>query len=111
MLSLTISHFVERGFVPAPEYRFAQPTRQWRFDYAWIEQRIAFEVEGGTWMTAKKSRHTTGAGYEEDCVKYSTAAAMGWCVIRATTTMIQDGRALDLLEQAFAARYPRIGNE
>ena len=30
-----------------PEYRF-HPTRKWRFDYAWPENKIALEVEGGS---------------------------------------------------------------
>ena len=42
-----------------------------------------------------------GKGYEADCIKYSTAALMGWKVLRATTAMLNDGRALELLERAF----------
>jgi hypothetical protein len=80
-------------------YRFAPP-RRWRFDYAWPAQRIALEIEGGAWIGG---RHVRGRGYESDCEKYSTAAADGWCVIRATPRMIQDGRALALLERAFQA--------
>ena len=89
---------------PVPEYLFARGERQFRFDWAWLDQKIALEIEGGTWSTKKKSRHTTGQGYEDDCIKYSMAAIRGWLVVRATTTMIRDGRALGLLEQAFAAR-------
>lgn len=30
------------------EYTFAKP-RRWRFDFAWIDDMVAAEVEGGIW--------------------------------------------------------------
>lgn len=71
--------------------------RKWRFDYAWPERKIALEIEGGTWSAG---RHTRGKGYENDCIKYSTAAILGWKVIRVTTGMVKDGRAYWLLNEA-----------
>src|SRR5688572_430123 len=68
------------------EYRF-HPSRRWRFDLAWPALMVAFECEGGAWMGGR-GRHTTGAGFSADCEKYSVAASMGWCVIRATTQQI-----------------------
>jgi hypothetical protein len=85
---------------PTPEVRF-HPTRKWRFDLAWPTHRIAFEIEGGAFTGG---RHTTGVGLSADCEKYSWAAILGWCVVRATPTMIRQGVALVLLEAAFAAR-------
>jgi hypothetical protein len=84
--------------LPAPmrEHRFAPP-RCWRFDYAWPAQRIALEVEGETWVGG---RHVRGRGYEADCEKYSEAALRGWRVLRVTTTMLNDGRVLAMLERA-----------
>jgi hypothetical protein len=80
--------------LPAPirEYRFAPP-RLWRFDLAWPFLRLALEIEGGTWTAG---RHVRGKGYENDCEKYNAAALAGWRVLRVTTDMIQDGRALAL---------------
>lgn len=78
------------------EFRF-HPTRRWRFDYCWPDEMVALEKEGGIWQ---KSRHTTGKGYTGDCEKYSEANILGWCVIRATTDMIKDGTALDMVERA-----------
>ncbi len=83
---------------PEMELRF-HPTRRWRFDYAWIDKKVALEVEGGTWVGG---RHVRGKGYEGDCEKYSEAAILGWKVIRATADMVKDGRALSLLERALA---------
>jgi len=83
---------------PILEYRF-HSERKWRFDFAWIPQLVALEVEGGTWT---KGRHVRGKGYESDCEKYSEAAILGWRVVRATGNMVNDGRALRLVEKALA---------
>lgn len=118
---------------PAQEHAFAKHIgRKWLFDYAWPEYQIAFEVEGGGFgryivitsgFERKRGqtipikpgtairfggRHNTGAGMEADCVKYSWAAILGWCVIRATTTMIRDGIAITNLVEAFRAKGVQI---
>lgn len=62
--------------LPAPEYeyRFAPP-RKWRFDFAFVKQKCAVEVNGGKWQTGG-GRHNTAGDYE----KLQTAAALGWRV-------------------------------
>jgi hypothetical protein len=82
--------------VPEREFRF-MPPRRFRFDFAWSEQKVALEVEGGEWIGG---RHTRGAGYTNDCIKYSEAAIRGWKVIRVTGKMIKDGSAIELLKRA-----------
>lgn len=62
------------------EHQFAG--RKWRFDIAWPELMVAVELEGGHWTG--NSRHTRGSGFAADCEKYSTAAALGWRVLRFT---------------------------
>lgn len=62
--------------------------RGWKFDFAHVPTKVAIEIEGGIWSTKKKSRHTTGQGYRDDCVKYNRAAALGWTVFRLTPDMI-----------------------
>ena len=79
---------------PVREYRFTLP-RRWRFDFAWPEWKLVVEVEGGTWS---RSRHTTGAGFEKDAVKYNTAAEKGWLVFRYTSGMIASGEAATQIE-------------
>jgi len=115
--------------LPEQEYRFAVSIgRDWRFDYCWPDLKIAFEQEGGGFGryivveggherrrgqsiplkpgTAIRvgGRHNTGEGMQEDAIKYSYAAILGWMVVRATTTMIRDGVAIELLLAAFRAR-------
>lgn len=67
---------------PEKEFRFAPP-RQWKFDFAWPDYKVALEIEGGAWT---RGRHTRGAGYIRDMEKYSEAAILGWCVLRLTPT-------------------------
>lgn len=84
----------------ALEYRF-DPRRRWRFDFAWPLLKVAAEVEGGSWTAG---RHTRGSGFEADCEKYAEAAIAGWLVIRVTTEMVEDGRAVNFIERAIRAR-------
>lgn len=81
---------------PVREFRF-HPTRRWRFDFAWPEQKVAAEVEGGTWTGG---RHTRGSGFEKDCEKYNAATALGWRVFRFTAGMVNSGEALNTIEAA-----------
>ena len=71
------------------ETRFCD--RRWRFDFAWPDRKLAVEIEGGTW--GGKGRHTTGTGFAADCVKYNTAALLGWTVLRYTSTHVEDWSA------------------
>lgn len=92
--------------LPAPEteHQF-HPRRKWAFDFAWPSLMVGAEREGGTWTGG---RHVRGKGYEQDAIKYSEAAILGWRVIRFTPDMERDGLALDLIGRAIeAARRER----
>lgn len=96
---LSIDALLRASGLPEPvrEYQFARP-RRWRFDLCWPDRRLALEIEGGIWT---RGRHVRGKGYEADLEKYSEAALLGWKVLRVSTDMVNDGRALRLLERAF----------
>lgn len=83
--------------LPAPvsEFRF-HPTRRWRFDWAWPDQRVALEQEGAVWA---RGRHTRGAGFLKDIEKYNQAAVLGWRVLRLTPQQVRAGAALPLLQE------------
>jgi very-short-patch-repair endonuclease len=85
---------------PVPELRFAPP-RRWRFDLAWQAERLAVEVDGAVWVGG---RHTRGSGYEKDCEKFAEAVIRGWRVLRVTSGMVKDGRAIRLVERALAVQ-------
>ncbi len=73
---------------PRPEREVAfAPGRRFRFDFAWVGERVAVEIEGGLYG---KSRHTTLSGYSADCQKYNLATEMGWRVLRYTAPMLND---------------------
>lgn len=71
--------------------------QDWRMDYAWPDQKVALEVEGGVWTGG---RHTRGKGYTEDLRKYSEAAILGWRVIRTTPNELCKLRTLDMVRRA-----------
>ena len=66
--------------LPVREHVFC-PGRRFRFDFAWIEQKIAVECEGGVWS---RGRHTRGQGFTADTEKYNLAVLHGWRVLRYT---------------------------
>ena len=85
---------------PVPEFRF-HPTRKWRFDYAFLEDRIALEVEGGIFSGG---RHTRGSGFVGDMVKYNAAGAMGWIVLRCQPNELLRTATIEMIRQAIATR-------
>jgi len=82
------------------EFKF-HPVRRWRFDFAFPEQMVAVEVEGGAW---NGGRHTRGSGFTADCEKYNAAALLGWRVFRFTVKQVESGEAIKTLEVALAPR-------
>lgn len=80
------------------EYRF-DLKRRWRADFAFLKENLLVEVEGGSWSGG---RHNRGAGFELDCEKYNSAVLQGWRVLRFTTEMVEDGRALGIIMRALA---------
>jgi hypothetical protein len=84
------------GWGYCTQHRFS--ARKWTFDFAWLDKAVALEVEGGIWV---QGRHSRGAGYEADAIKYNSATLLGWRVFRVTGGMVKDGRAIELLEEVF----------
>ncbi len=73
------------------EYQFAPP-KKWKIDFAWPERQIAIEIEGGTY---RRGWHVRADGYEKDCEKYNEINIRGWMLLRYTSQMVKDGRAID----------------
>lgn len=97
---------VQRYGRPRPEYRFAEPYRLWRLDYAYPLLGLAIEVDGGTFThtEGQGAQHINGVGYADNCRKLAVAGMLGWLVIRVTTDMLDRGEAWVLIDEALALR-------
>ena len=84
---------------PVPEYKF-HPIRKWRFDFAWINMKIAMECEGGTWIK-DGGRHNRPKGYKADMEKYNQAQLLGWIILRYESLRKMN---IDELRQAIEMR-------
>ncbi len=69
---------------PEAEYKF-DPGRRWRFDWAWPEQKVAVEVDGGQYV-ANGGRHNR----DSDRWKMNEAATYGWRVLRFSPQMLAE---------------------
>ena len=78
---------------PTPEYKF-HPSRKWRFDFAWIPQKIAVEIEGGIW---NYGAHVRGIHFLSDMEKYNEAGKLGWRVFRFTPQQFKKGNVQSFL--------------
>lgn len=82
---------------PVREFKF-HPTRKWRIDLAWPEEKLAVEIEGGVWS---KGRHIRPKGFLGDLEKYNTLTILGWSLLRFTPQQVRTGEALTLIEEWF----------
>lgn len=78
--------------IPVAELKF-HGTRKWRFDYAFLDAKLAVESEGGVFLK-EGSRHSRGAGFRNDTIKYAEALILGWRVLRVLPEQIANGQAL-----------------
>ncbi len=83
--------------IPTKEYKFLT-NRRFRFDYAWVTEKFAVEVDGGVFAGG---RHTSGKGYTMDCEKMNLALLEGWKVMRVTTGQVSNGKAIEWLNEYF----------
>ena len=94
------AHMMHLGGIPKPQpwFKFMTPERDFEFDFAWPELKVALEIEGLATKRNPKSRHQTWGGYTRDCEKYNLATIRGWKVIRATQKHVETCQFLDWLE-------------
>jgi hypothetical protein len=78
---------------PEREHQFALP-RKWAFDFAWLDYKIALEIEGGAF---KGPGHRSVGKFLRDIEKYNEAAINNWRVLRCTTDDIKSGKVFALL--------------
>lgn len=80
---------------PVAQFRF-HPTRRWTVDIAFVEQKVLVEIEGGAFMAG---RHSRGAGFRQDCVKYAEALCLGYRILRVMPEHVKSGEAIQWLNK------------
>lgn len=84
--------------LPRPEVEFQfSSLRKWRFDFAWMDAKVALEVDGGIWT---QGRHTRGAGWLKDTDKLNAACVLGWRLLRCTPEQLESGEIMPVVRQA-----------
>ena len=81
--------------VPVREHKFHH-IRRWRFDLAFLKERLAIEIEGAVWIMG---RHTRGSGFVKDMEKYNEATFLDWKLLRFTPNDVRTGNALKFLNK------------
>jgi very-short-patch-repair endonuclease len=82
---------------PISEHKFLE-NRKFRFDFAWIDCKLAVEIEGGVWSNG---RHTRGVGYVKDMEKYNLAVKNGWKVLRFTPQDLKKSETYVFISEVF----------
>lgn len=105
------AYFEEMGLPEfVTEHKFAQSVtyerkdgregeRGWRFDFAWLQQKVALEVEGAIFA---QGRHTRGAGFKADMLKYNTAVTLGWRILKVMPQEICMAETVEMIRKTLA---------
>lgn len=91
--------------MPTPEYEFAleaKPPKRYRFDFAWVPEKVALEVQGGIFR--KGGGAHTGKNHIRDMHKANLAQNLGWEVLQCTPGELYNGTTLDRIRTALAQR-------
>jgi len=85
---------------PVCEYQFHE-TRKWRFDYAFVEKKVAVEYQGLNWKRdGENSGHQSIAGLMRDFEKFTEASIAGWTLILITAESVNSGQAVEWVRRA-----------
>jgi len=75
-------------------------------DWAWPEQRVALEIDGGVWV---RGAHGRGTGIVRDQEKGREAAALGWRILRCQPKELFTASVIDALTRALKWRITEEG--
>lgn len=81
----------------------AIPGRQFRWDFAWPDDKLLVEVHGGTFGRGRQA-HSTGIGISRDLEKLNLATLAGYRVMAFDVKHVNDGRALAWIQEFFRKR-------
>ena len=77
------------------EYQ-AIPGRKFRFDFAFLKERLLVEINGGTYS---RGAHARPLGIKRDYEKGNLAVQFGWRVLQFDADMVKSGQALEFTER------------
>ena len=83
---------------PVAEHRF-HPKRKWRFDFAWVDIKLAVELQGLLW--AGKGRHQNAANLDNEYTKENEAVLLGWRVLKFSSRQVQSGEAITWIKENY----------
>ena len=87
----------EQAGLPTPLREYAAvPGRRFRWDFAWPDQRVLVELNGGTYA---HMGHSTGTGIARDYEKSNLAVLAGWKAFAFDRRMVEAGTALELISR------------
>lgn len=97
---------IREAGLPEPEAEFKfHPERKWRFDFAFVEQKVAVEYDGG--IISHLPSHSSVAGIHRDIEKGAEAQLAGWVFLRVTPQLVANGTALRYVKKALEIRASR----
>jgi hypothetical protein len=95
----------ERAGLPRPELEFYfHPTRKWRFDLAFVREKIAVEIQGGAFI---QGAHNSPMSFVKEQEKMNSAAVMGWRIIYRTPSNFLSNETADLIRRAMRGARQR----
>lgn len=86
------------GLAYEREYRF-KLDRRFRFDFAFLEEQIAVEIDGVV--------HRIKSRFNADREKGTIALLLGWRVLHVTSAQVRSGEALTLLSKLLC-QFPQV---
>lgn len=83
---------------PKLEHRFVE-TRKFRFDFAFPEQKLALEKEGGIWRKGGGA-HSHPMNIVRDIEKYNLASSLGWRILRVPPEKLLKIETIELIKKS-----------
>ena len=98
------------GFAREVRFRGLSGKRQFRFDFAHEDARLAVEYDGIgiTGDITAKGGHQTQSGMTADHEKSNEAQLLGWRVLRCNRKTVDDGRCIRWVEIALDLPEHRV---
>ena len=87
---------------PVREFQF-HPKRSWRWDFAYLPEKVAIEIHGGTHTYG---RHNRPEGFQGDREKMNAGQIDGWLVLEFTASHLSGAKpyAAEMTRRALEAK-------